>query len=305
MIGVAGGTRQVVIAQRVLVVSAGGSANLLEHRRREDFTAEDCGDLLCLDLIDERSDLGWCGVREVLGLHSPDDVPAEVLGEVRVGIVVRQQFLIARGDGGLVLAQSVCERGRLSREGVVIGRVGRRIGRVDLAQRVTNDRRVLDGIQRVGPQVGVGFALFLGEGEVVDVVRLRQHRGADLDDGGGLLLVGLGEFNRGVLELEPVDEDDVGLAQQLGHLRCGLIGVAVGALRNDALDLRLVARDLGGDRGDGRNGGGNEEGPGGRGDRRARRARRTRRASAEDERGAQAQRHDGQGSLTSEHDPIL
>jgi hypothetical protein len=82
----------------------------------------------------------------------------------------------------------------------------------------------------------IRLALLLGEGEVVDVVGLGQDIGADLDDLGIGLLVRLGEGQGRVLELEPVDEDEVGGAEEGGDGGLGLEGMAIRALGDDALD---------------------------------------------------------------------
>ena len=65
-------------------------------------------------------------------------------------------------------------------------RVVRRVVRVGLGERVADHLGVVDRVRRVGPQVRVGLAVLLREGEVVDVLALGQHRGADLDQLGAL-----------------------------------------------------------------------------------------------------------------------
>ena len=211
--------------------------------------------------------------------------------------MVGQQLEVAVRHGLLVGAHRVGQLRRLLLERRVVGGVVGRALRVELRQLVADDRRVLDRIQRVGPQVGVGLAALLREGEVVDVVRLGQHRRADLHDARVGLLVLLREVEGRILELQAVDEDQVGLAQQLRDLRGGLEGVAVRALRHDALHLHPVAADGRRDRRDGRHRRGDQRLVG--------RARRTSRGSAR-RAGGQPDDGDDRGKgHNSAHEPTL
>ena len=140
-----------------------------------------------------------------------------------------------------------------------IGRVRLSIGRISLAQHIADHIRVGDGIGRIRPQVGIRLAPLLREGEVVDVLRLRQHGRADLDEFRAFLHVGLSQLHRRILELESVDEDDVSPAEQFCHRRLGLEGVTVRALGDDALDLHEITRNRGRDRGDRRDRGRHDE----------------------------------------------
>ena len=138
--------------------------------------------------------------------------------------------------------------------GVVVGVVGVALGHV-----VADDLGVAHGQRRVGPQVGVGLAAVLGEREVVDVLVLGDGQRAELDDLGAVRQVGLGQLRGRLLELEAVDEDDVGGRQQLGHARLRLERVRVGALGDDARDVGPVADDVGDDAGDRRDRGGDQQ----------------------------------------------
>jgi hypothetical protein len=69
--------------------------------------------------------------------------------------------------------------------------------------------------------VGVGLAVGLGEGEVVQVVRLRQHLVAERDDERVLGGVLLGEGEGRLLELQAVDEHHVGVLHVGGDARRG------------------------------------------------------------------------------------
>ncbi len=256
VLGLAGSAGKVVVAQRVLVADAGGLADLLEHLRREDLRAEDGGHALSLDLLDESRNLSRAGIGEVLRLDGADDLPAEVLGEVGVGIVVGHELERAVRHRLLVGADRRRQFVGLGLErGVVVGEV-RGTVRVERRELVADQGGVLDGVGRIGPQVRVRLALLRGEGEVEDVVRLGQDLGAELDDRRVLRLVRLGELEGGVLELEAVDHDQVSRAEELGDPRLGLEGVAVRPLGHDPLDLHPVSPDARGDRRDRRDGGG-------------------------------------------------
>ena len=99
VLGVAGLARQVVVAEHVDVLDAGLAADLLEHRAGEHLGAEDRRHVLGLDLVDELGDLARRRVLEVGHLDRADHLPAVVLGEVGVGVVVGQQLALRdRGE---------------------------------------------------------------------------------------------------------------------------------------------------------------------------------------------------------------
>ena len=112
-----------------------------------------------------------------------------------------------------------------------------------------------------------GYRLFvdrLGEVKPLSVaertaIETFMQGSADLDEVGARFHVRLGQLSSGVLELETVDEHDVGITEQLRHRRLGLEGVAVGALGDDSLDAGLVPGDGRGDRCDGGDRRGHEE----------------------------------------------
>ena len=82
MSGLPWGAGQVVVAEGILVVRAGGPSDLLEDLGREDLRTEDRLDVLRLHLVDECGNVGGVGVGEVLRLDCSDDLPPEVLREI-------------------------------------------------------------------------------------------------------------------------------------------------------------------------------------------------------------------------------
>ena len=89
----------------------------------------------------------------------------------------------------------------------------------------------------------IGLAFLFREGEVIDVVGLREHQCPDLNYLSVIFLVGLCHVNRWIFELETVDQDQIRVAEQLGNLRGWLESVAIRALGNDSLDSGAVPRN--------------------------------------------------------------
>ncbi len=155
-----------------MYVRPGLVGDLLQHRRGEHLRPEDRRHLLGLDLVDEGRDLRRGRLGEVAGLDRPDHVPAVALPDVGVGVVVGHE-LDPTGHAGLVGLEGIGQGRGLGQEGLQVRVVGGGVVRVELGELLGHDRGVLPGEDRVGPQVRVGLAVVLGEGEVVDVLRLR------------------------------------------------------------------------------------------------------------------------------------
>jgi hypothetical protein len=100
--------------------------------------------------------------------------------------------------------------------------------------------------------VRVGLPAFLREGEVVEVLVGLDGHGAEFDDLGAVLQMLVGQVLGRFLELEAVDEDEVGAGEHLGGRRGRLEGVRVRALGDKAVDVVPVADDVGDDVRDGR-----------------------------------------------------
>ena len=162
--------------------------------------------------------------------------------------MVGDELQLSLGHSDLIGTHGLGEFVGLGLERLEVGLVLRGVVRTALGELLAHDVGVSDGVAGVGPQVGIGLAVFLGEGEVVDVVGLGKDDRAELDDLCTVLLVGLGKLQRRILELEAIDEDEIGLVEQLGCLRLGLEGVRVGALGDDPLDRDGVARHSSNDR---------------------------------------------------------
>ncbi len=236
VLGLARCARQVVVAEVVDVRRTRLPGDLLEHGGGEHLAAEDGRHAELVDLLDEAGDLARGRLPERRRLDRADDRPAVVGGPVRVGVVVREEQALVLGDGGGPGPHRLVERVDLDPEGGQVGRVRRGVVGVGGGEDVGGEVGVLAGEDRVGPQMRVRLAAVLGEGEVVAVLVLRQDARAELADRRAIGCVGVGEQAGGLLELEPVEEHDVGVGERGGLARRRLERVAVRALGHDAHD---------------------------------------------------------------------
>ena len=105
-----------------------------------------------------------------------------------------RKFLSLRSEGLEVLLHLVCALG------------------VALTEDLTNDVCVDDRVRRVGPQMRVRLAILLREGEVEDVVLLGEGNRSQLHQLGAIGHVGLRHGQRGIFQLQTVDEHNIRVA---------------------------------------------------------------------------------------------
>ena len=157
--------------------------------------------------------------------------------------MVGQEFQVPCRNTLLVGGNCCTELGSLLLKSREVCGVFRSAIRVEFSELVADQPSVFDRVTRIGPQVWIGLAFLFREGEVIDVVGLREHQRPDLNYFSALFLVGLRHINCWILELETVDQDQIRVAEQLGNLRGWLESVAIRALGNDSLDSGAVPRN--------------------------------------------------------------
>jgi len=120
---------------------------------------------------------------------------------------------------------------------------------------VADELRVADRVGDVHPQMGVRVSGRPREREVVEVP-VRLHRVlSEQEDLGSILLVGPGQRQRGVFEVEAVQEDDVGVCDQTCGICRRFERVRVDTLGDQALDVGSIPGHVLHDVGDGGHGG--------------------------------------------------
>ena len=137
-----------------------------------------------------------------------------MLREVGERVVVGQQHTVRRRDR---VDRGLHRNVQPVKERQVRRRVGAELigsGRIRRDQLVTDQLRVLDRERGVHPEVRVRLPAGLGEREVVHVLVLADDVGAKLIDASAGFVVGVRKAQRGVLEVQAVQEDDVRLADQ-------------------------------------------------------------------------------------------
>ena len=213
---------------------SGLSRDLLEDGAREDLGPEDGRDVLGPHLVDEAGHVARAGIGEVGGLHGADDVEAVLPRPVRPRIVVRQELARSLGDGRHRLADArvkVVERGGVALE--VLGEV-LRVRRVGLGESVADALRVLARVRHVHPEMRIGVAFGLREAEVEQPLIRRDGLVAELHDRRIGPLRRLGQIERRLLQVEPVDDDEVRPRQGRRIGRAGLERVRVRRVGDDA-----------------------------------------------------------------------
>ena len=87
------------------------------------------------------------------------------------------------------------------------------------------------------------MALLLGKAKVEDVIHLFDGLVAEGIDGAPGL-IGLRQFQRRRLEIEAIENDQIGAGQEFAIRRDGLESVRIDPLRNDPGELNFFAGDV-------------------------------------------------------------
>lgn len=95
---------------------------------------------------------------------------------------------------------------------------------------------IAEGEGRVGPEVGIGVAFRLREGEIEGPLVSGDGVVAEEEYGRIVLFCALGEVEGGFLEEESVGDDEVGLGESGGDGGRGCKSVGVGTFGDDSLE---------------------------------------------------------------------
>ena len=164
--------------------------------------------------------------------------------------MIGEQFAIFSGQRCACSCDGCVELIELDGVGGRIRGVRRGIRWIHLHEHIADDRHVLRGKFRVGPEMGIRLAPGLGEGEVVDVVINGQHRCSEFTKGSRFREVGGGKFLCRFLKDESVRKDHIGFGQRCRHTWRGFERVRIGALGDDPYDLRQSPGHIRNDRRD-------------------------------------------------------
>ena len=169
--------------------------------------------------------------------------------------MVGEELPISFGDGLSSGAHLLIQPLEAVHEGGVVRVVVALVDGIKLDELVVHQSGVRRNESWIGPEVWIGLSSRFREAEVVPVLVGREGFVAEEEDDGFGVLVGFGEFERGLFELEAVEDDEIGVLDRTHDGRRGLISVRVHAFRDDALELNGRAADVLDDARDGRDGG--------------------------------------------------
>ena len=192
----------------------------------------------------QRRNLARRGLGEVRGLDRADHLQAVARREVGEGVVVGDQFALLRRDGRSGDRDRAVQLAEAGGEALRVGAVDARPGGVQGDERVAHDLRIDRGEVRGGPEVRIGVAFGEREGEVEHVLPGADRGVAEQHDRRALAVVRLGELERRQLQIEAVDDDQVGALDVGDSGGRRLEGVAVRALRYQRDDPDAIAADV-------------------------------------------------------------